>query len=255
MAKNAERNQKMKVKQTINDIFDRTEKQEKNAKVIFLVPLIPTMFLVIFVLMTTQIWDIGKIILYPFGIIGVYLISVAAILDLSFGFSIYQVLSPILNRKIKRLFNTPNRIDELEQKIETQNNIINNSNLQQILEQIAETYQNLDNQKLPEIITNLYQDMAKMKAEIENLKIKQTDSLFQCAQCRNTFTALRPDHIFNMAMKEKCSVCDMLNMMMFRRETYICESCEKTNQIFWHHKDLHTIEENRRAEKLFFESD
>lgn len=188
-------------------------------------------------------------------VFGIYVISVGAILNLTFGFSIYQVLSPILNRKIKRLFNTPNRIDALEQKIENQNSIINTPNLQKILEQIAETYQNLDNQKLPEIITNLYQDMAKMKAEIENLKTKQTDSLFQCSQCRNTFTALRPDHIFNVAMKEKCSVCDMLNMMVFKRETYTCESCGKINQIFWHHKDLHTIEENRRAEKLFFESD
>lgn len=248
----------MNVKQTINAIFDKTEKREKNAKVIFLIPIIPTMLFVIFVLMTTPVWDIGKLILYPFGIAGVYLISVGAILNLTFGLSIYQILSPILNRKIKRLFNTPNRIDELEQKLETQNNIIQNTKLQETLELIATTYQNMDNQKLPEIITKLHQDIAKLNDRMEKLENKQPehkDNLFQCSQCRNTFTALRPDHIFNVAMKEKCSVCDMLNMMVFKRETYTCESCGKINQIFWHHKDLHTIEENRRAEKLFFESD
>lgn len=246
----------MKIKHTIGEIIDRTREKEKHSKAVLLLPLIPTFIVGITVLIQTPSWDLSRMIIYPLAIAFVYWISLVVILDVIFGHSIYQVLSPILNRKIKRVFNSPNRIDRIEQQLESQNTLITNSKLEAILSQIAIDFQNLDNKKMPEIVTTIHQDIAKLKIEIEEIKNNMRlgqNQLFPCSECKKSFQAISPDPTFSNPLRDKCDVCDMTNRPIFKRWTYPCD-CGHTNVIYWHHKDGHTQAEIQMAEKLFYGS-
>jgi hypothetical protein len=157
---------------------------------------------------------------------------------------IFMVIYHKLKPKVVDFFNTPKRVAKLEQVIESRNGLIN-PKLETILNQIAEDYKTLDNKKMPEIITDIFKRLTILE---EKAKINQ----FPCINCNKSFEALPLDHIFTIAMSEKCSVCDMLNIMMFRRKGYPCKQCGQVNYIFWHHKDEHTMDENRRAEEMFY---
>lgn len=145
----------MKVKQTLREIVDKTRAREKYSKRIYLIALIPTVvFSLVALYNIGNSWDLSRLILFPFAIAGFYLIMVMTVLDIIFGYSIYEVLSPSVNtkvnawnNKIKRFFNTPNRIDELEQKINSKNTLVNPT-LEKILKQIGEDYKTLDNKKV-----------------------------------------------------------------------------------------------------------
>ena len=241
----------MKVKQILREIVDKTRARERSLKTIYLIALIPTLIFSIFVILNPTNWDIPHLILLPFGIAGFYIIMIMAILDIIFGYSIYEVLLlpkvNLWNNKIKRISNTPNRIDELERTIKSNVNPMDH-NLAKILQQISEDYKNLDNKKMPEIITDIHKELAVIR---EALKLNQ----YQCPNCKKFFEAKGPDDIFTVAMRERCSVCDILNMDMFRRWDFDCEYCGTINYIFWHHKDGHTNAEVRIAEKKRYDSD
>lgn len=247
----------MTVKQIIREIFERVHEREKHTKLILIIAIMPTIPFSSYVVFSVNHWDLPHFILLPFAIVGFYLVMVAAILNIIFGYSTHEVLTPrvskkvnLLNSKIQRFFSTPNRIDQLEQKIESKNQLID-PELESVLNQIAEDYKTLDNKKMPEVITEIFQRLTALE---NNTKLN-IENKYPCTKCHKLFEAIRPDPTYSNPMRDRCSVCDILSMTIFERWGYPCEYCEQVNYIYWHHKDGHTKDEVRMAEKMFFQKD
>lgn len=78
---------------------------------------------------------------------------------------------------------------------------------------------------------------------------------YPCVKCKKLFEAHKPDDLFTIAMRDRCFVCDMLDLTMFRRWRYICTDCGEINYILWHHWSKHSNTEIRSAEKMYIEND
>ncbi len=243
----------MTFNQFLKNIHDKIEEKSKYEKPIFLLAIIPASIVSFLIFNNISEWNIGWTILFPMFVVGFYLIMVLVFLEIVFMYSTYEVVYPKVNKKIKiwnfkinRLFNAPNRIDVLEQSIKSQPE--STSKIDILLKQIAEDYQHLDNKKMPEVISDIYKEITLIK---EHLYLNK----FPCLQCGKSFEAIPQDHLCNVAMRDRCSVCDMLDIPMFKRWRYDCEHCGEINYIFWHNKELHSREEIRMAEGKFHESD
>lgn len=246
----------MKVNPIIREIVFKTRQRDRKVKRISpILALIPPLIFSLYIVLNVHTWTVPDLIILPFGIVGIYLISMMTIIDVIFGYSIFEVLSPrvsdkmnSLNEKIQKIFSTPNRVDELERKVSSVQNLSLNPRIEELLGQIANDFQGLNNKKLPEIITEIYKELTIIK---DSIKLNK----YPCTKCKNFFEAKGQDDVFTIAMREKCSVCDMLNLTLFRRWIYVCEHCQEPNYIFWHHMENHPIAEVRLAEKMFYESE
>jgi len=253
----------MKIRPILREIRDKARQRERNTKLIFLLPILPTIIFTIVELIFIPKWNLEYLILFPFAISAIYLVSVAAILDVIFGYSIYEVLSPrflvklsVLNRKLKRRFNSPTRIVSPTPSLESQNTLVT-PNIEKILSDIANTYMDLANPKMPEVVTGLYKNEKEILENqkdifqrLERVEQVQKPQQYSCinSDCDKLFEA-KWDDIFTIVMREKCEYCDILNTTMFRRKTFICVHCGTENHMYFHHKDGHTDDEIRLAER------
>jgi ArsR family metal-binding transcriptional regulator len=98
-------------------------------------------------------------------------------------------------------------------------------------------------------------DKAELEKKIEISRRLHNIPQYPCSKCGELFDAPRPDDLFTVAMRERCEVCDILNLTLFRRWNFECSHCGEGNFVFFHHKDMHSESEIRLAEKLFFERD
>lgn len=247
----------MKIKQTMREIVERTRAREnKYFRKSLLIAIIPTIAFTIAIIINAHNWTLLQIFLFPIAIVTIYLVSIVTIFDIFFGRSIYEVLSPkvnekvnVLNEKVTRFFNTPNRVDRIEHELQTKDTLLT-PNLEKILIQISQDFQNLDYKEMSKVFTEIFTRLTTLEKIVKN----SHENEYPCEKCHKLFEAIRPDPTHSNPLRDKCTVCDMTNRPIFQRWTYPCD-CGHTNVVYWHHKDGHTQAEIQMAEKLFYGSE